>query len=99
MADPPTSRRRFGNYPMSEIKGRAERLYDLARALRLPPNHLPTLRLPELQEYERLKDLDHATKEAYIQEKVRELAEEARELPDEELLFDMTGRRFSGESE
>jgi hypothetical protein len=51
-----------------------------------------TLRLPELQEYERLKDLDHATKEAYIQEKVRELAEEARELPDEELLFDMTGR-------
>ena len=84
---------------MSEIRGRAERLYDLATALRLPPNYLPSLLPPEQKEYDRLKDLDHNKKEAYIQEKVRELAEEARELPDEELLFDMTGRRFSGGSE
>jgi hypothetical protein len=79
---------------MSEIKGRVLRLVDLVRALNLSPNTYPTLLQTEMREWERMKDSDSAAKAAYIEDRIRDLANEARALSDEELVTAIAGRLF-----
>ena len=70
------------------------RLVDLVLALNLPPNTYPTLLQPERGEWERLKDSDSAVKAAYIKDRIKDLADKARELSDEELITAIAGRPF-----
>lgn len=75
------------------IKGDVESLIELVQALKHGPNDLPSIRHHHgKRDFERLKDSDEAVKAAFIKDRIKELADKARALPDEELLIAIAGR-------